>query len=935
MRNRVLKWLKLLALDDNETFKLFGIPDDKKECYAKKAEQLIEEIFLKYKDFQIKTIDSFLISIFKRAAIDLGKPIDFEILMNNRDHLTLAFEIYLNNIQDSKHSIFKVIDIINENEQSFSYVPTNKIFQNIIELYKKERHYPAKFVHQDLSKKWLQIKKELKELGEKLLKVAETNSISFKSNYREILTNLAEEKDIIDFLNNKIPSDKNDEWKQLSEQLNKKKKEALKIYAEHYYSPYLSVLEDFENVAEEVKKREEVIFIEDVAKELYKSISNLSIPDIYLRLGGRLYHYFIDEFQDTSQIQWLTLKTLIVESLSNGGSLFVVGDPKQAIYSFRDTDFTIMKALANKCDEEIFNITRENYHVHNLIKNYRCGEVILNYVKEFLEKIPKSDGIDKSGLFDWDVDVDTTLKGRGYVKAKIITTESTDDKESEVKNYFFEILKGLEQRNIPYADITILAHKNKELVNISSWLSEAKIPFLSYSSLDIRKRKVIQELITFLKFLDNPKDNQSLAFFLAGMIFEKIKEDIHIEEFLLKNKDREYLYKAFQNEYEKYWNTYFDKPFKYVGYLPLYELLCFIIKAFKIDENFSDEAGAIAKLLEIIKDLEIKGKNSLKEFLDFLETKEENDYESSNIFELPIPQNAKAIKLMTVHQAKGLGFPVVIYFLYPNRTPHTSLKIANLENGLKVLKITKKYDEDSLQNIYKHIELKEKINNLNTLYVGLTRAKDELYLIGIKSGNRAEFPVKFIIECERGKRLESNYKNYNHDVEESLALTLSDALKIQHITSDKLAYDEKRRGEFIHLILSKIIDINLTGDEEINNIIKQSSLLFPGFDIEKIKRELKEFIFSEQIKPFFNPQGGKVFVEKEFVDFDGSVVRIDRVLILENKIIVIDYKTGEKEEKYEEQLKRYGDLIKTIYKKPVECYILYFDTKDIVKVYEC
>ena len=119
-------------------------------------------------------------------------------------------------------------------------------------------------------------------------------------------------------------------------------------YARNFYIPYLKVYEEFRAKIEEMKRRQGKIFIEDVNRYLAEYLSSEIVPDVYFRLGETVFHYLIDEFQDTSPIQWLNLYPLLENSLSQDGSLFIVGDTKQAIYGFRDADYTIMKKAESK-----------------------------------------------------------------------------------------------------------------------------------------------------------------------------------------------------------------------------------------------------------------------------------------------------------------------------------------------------------------------------------------------------------------------------------------------------------------------------------------------------------------------------------------------------------------------------------------------------------
>ncbi len=146
--------------------------------------------------------------------------------------------------------------------------------------------------------------------------------------------------------------------------------DVLKDYALYYaltfYLPYLEVYQSFKTLLNKIKQKECKIFIEDINKILSEYLNNSIVPDIYFRLGEKIHHFFIDEYQDTSPLQWNNLKFLIENALAESGSLFVVGDTKQAIYTFRGADYRIMKSLE---EMEIFPSAAKV--VKTLDKNYR------------------------------------------------------------------------------------------------------------------------------------------------------------------------------------------------------------------------------------------------------------------------------------------------------------------------------------------------------------------------------------------------------------------------------------------------------------------------------------------------------------------------------------------------------------------------------------
>jgi ATP-dependent helicase/nuclease subunit A len=949
MKERVIKWLKGLAIEDNDAFKNLDISDSDKENVSKKASKIIDDILSNYKDFQVKTIDSFLVSIFKACAIDFGYPEDFEVVFNNREYLKKAFDAYIDSIEKHDHIFFELVDLINENETVIRFDIYDRIFKRIRDLYVKEKHYSKGFANKPLNDKWIGVLKNLEKIFNEIYDLISKKGISIRQNCS--LLGLYEDFKKGDFdsffkkgLKNS-PVLKNMQYKpegiklgDLWETLKAYIEKAVLIYMERYYYPYISVLKDFEEEVESIKRREEVIFIEDIPSLILKNIENINVPDVYIRLGGRLYHYFIDEFQDTSPIQWANLKVLIDNALSTGGSLFVVGDTKQAIYGFRDADYKIMKGLTEI--NEFPSVPENHFILEGLETNHRSGENILALVKKFFENAKGKYGeYCDSGIFDWEVKVKDDFVGRGYAKSVIVE----DNSESPEKAVLKEILADIFSRGYSYSDVAILAHKNSRVVDISTWLDEFKYPFLSYSSLDIRERKIVQELISILKFLDSPKDNISFSLFILGEIFEKLSNRT-FEDFLFNNKQNDYLYKAFQNHFHDLWTMYFENPFKYAGYLPVYELLCYIIDSFKVKENFKQESGAIARLLEVVKELESKGKNSLKEFIEFIEERGD-EYENSDIFQLPVPKNINAISIMTVHKAKGLGFPIVIYIMDALSKDSGGLKIIRTSDGIKVVKlnayIMEKLSNAKVVNGYhklcEDVLKREQIEDLNLVYVGLTRAQSELYVIGVKKANirGGSFPIDVLDEWEIGSK---NNKQKTCDSEDEkpdfINIMLSKKFRLPNNNSEKIGFEEKRRGELIHLILSQVC-LEALDDETLKNIIYDSIKHYPEFHLEEVLNSLKMFLSNQEIRNFFDESKGKVYVEKEFVDREGNLLRLDRLIVKDDKVIVVDYKTGERVQSYEEQMKRYGDVIREIYNLPVECYILYFDKVEVEKVYEC
>ena len=727
-----------------------------------------------------------------------------------------------------------------------------------------------------------------------------------------------------------------EEWDLLGNKI----KKYIELYATTYYIPYLKTYEAFKDILEGVKKREGTVFIHDINKKLSDYLDHDIVPDVYFRIGETIYHYLIDEFQDTSPIQWANLFPLIENSLSQGGSLFAVGDTKQAIYGFRNADYEIMKGLESK---NPFSSALHN--VKELGINYRSLEGVVDFSKAFFKKVIANhdkyrEPASRSGLIDYEQRVKEGHGGSGYVE--VIRCEKKDDEPAE-KQKIQDLIKDLIQREYSYSDIAILAYRNEDVVNITTWLNEVNVPFISYSSLDIRTRKLTAEIVALLTFLDSPPDDLSFAGFVLGDIFRKTlerNEKVELKayhEFLFRNRKKAPLYKVFQEEFPEIWKIYFEDLFKSTGYLPLYDLVSEIYCIYRVFDHFKEEEATLIKILEVIKNFEGEGRNNPGDFLKFASDEEAGEAD----WTIDVPAGINAVKVMTIHKAKGLGFPAVIVLMYEEIARGFKYILDEGTDGVHLLKINQQIMKASsfLQEKYEEERLKDLVNKLNTLYVGFTRAEDELYIIGVQ-GRRDQFPIDLLKEMDsqtggknvpRSRSPETAQKRmelYHHP----------DPIKFPFAVIEELNLEERLRGEFIHRVLYFIDGLDEKIEPELEQIIKRvNDELKTDYPLATMKKNLLEFLNHEEIKPYFRAMPGRVIrKEQDFSDPRGNLFRMDRVIFEEDQVSVIDYKTGtdkEAEKEYISQLKNYIRILKEIYPdKNVEGVIAYVDLKEIKKV---
>jgi ATP-dependent helicase/nuclease subunit A len=961
MKERILSWLKDLYFKDPQKIdEISEIVSLKKEHLAEKAGAKIDDILRNYTEFQVRTIDSFMTSIYKASAINLGYSPDFEMVMAPERIMAYAFNRFLRGVRaktPGAEFLEKLLEIILENrggESAYLWNPSEDFLEETVELYRQLSGIVKEAKIVEAEKEIESMKDEIRETAESLNGLIEKSGLikSKGSSFYKILELVRSNAfpDLVDkgLVNVPVLKPKKEEERTRFERISEKWdflgtriRKYIELYAATYYGPYLRTYEAFKDILEEVKKREGTIFIHDINKKLSDYLDDEIVPDVYFRIGETIYHYLIDEFQDTSPIQWANLFPLIENSLSQGGSLFAVGDTKQAIYGFRNADYRIMKRLESK---NPFSSAHQS--VKELEINFRSLEGVVDFSKTFFKKVIANhdkyrEPASRSGLIDYEQKVKEDHRGSGV--AEVIQCQKEEDEPAEKKE-IQGLIKELTRRGYSYSDIAILAYRNEDVVNITTWLNEMGVLFISYSSLDIRTRKLTAEIVALLTFLDSPPDDLSFAGFVLGEIFRKalerngkVFELKALHTFFFRNRKNVPLYKAFQEECPELWETYFETLFKSTGYLPLYDLVNEIYRMYRVFDHFREEEATLVKILEVIKNFEGEGRNNPGDFLRYASGEESGESD----WTINVPAGIDAVRVMTIHKAKGLGFPVVLILMYEEIPRGFKYILDEEADGVHLLKINQQIMKASpfLQEKYEEARLKDLVNKLNTLYVGFTRAGDELYVVGVQ-GRRNQFPIDLLkeMDCQTGWKKTPRIRSPETNRERMELYYPPDPIRFPFAAVEELNLEERLRGEFIHRVLSFVDSVDENTESELDRIITRvNHELKTDYPLEAMKKSLLEFLDHKEVNPYFRDIPGRVIKrEQEFSDPRGNLFRMDRVIFEEDQISVIDYKTGtdkEAEKEYISQLKNYIRILKEIYPgKKVEGVIAYVDLKEISRV---
>jgi ATP-dependent exoDNAse (exonuclease V) beta subunit len=353
-----------------------------------------------------------------------------------------------------------------------------------------------------------------------------------------------------------------------------------------------------------------------------------------------------------------------------------------------------------------------------------------------------------------------------------------------------------------------------------------------------------------------------------------------------------------------------------------------------------EEEAALIKILEVVKNFEGGGFNSLKDFLQAAADDEKGEAE----WDMAVPKNIDAVQVMTIHKAKGLGFPVVIVLLYEVRNRGFEYIVEEKGKTVCLLKInrTTAACDETLQRLYDIERMSEMVNRLNSLYVGFTRPERELYVIGVNSNDKG-FPFVLLPADEFPPAAKPEYVP---DIPLSAPGTPASCqllhrrgqLKFQAGPETFLTIEERRRGEFIHRVLFFVDYVKDGFETELQEIISRvMDETGSDYSDKEMNALVIALVSNKELERYFTTAPGRLTrKEQEYSDNIGRLFRMDRVVIDNDGVTVIDYKTGKDKEaldKYRAQLKNYMRILRDVYTgKTVNGVIAFVDLAEVEKI---
>ncbi|MBT5750632.1 MAG: UvrD-helicase domain-containing protein [Flavobacteriales bacterium] len=690
------------------------------------------------------------------------------------------------------------------------------------------------------------------------------------------------------------------------------------------------------------KKENNIEQISEFNKKIHKVVVNQPSSFIYERLGERYNHYLIDEFQDTSLMQWQNILPLVTDSLDYGKSL-VVGDGKQSIYRWRGGEVKQFSQLPKiyKGEDLLFkkdweSKLKSHFESDNLMSNFRSRKNIVEFNNQFFENTKSLLDNDILDIYDNQEQKSNFSKEGGYVHIELFGDKEHDFKELILEKMVDEINKLINENNYSYNDVTILCNSRKRVALVAETLYLAKIPVISNEGLLLSKSDQVNVLIALLRYLQNHKDAISKSV-ISVYLFTHILVNENLHTLNLKVKTE-----AGFNEVLKKANV-FVNPEKLLQE-PLYEMVEQLIRLF----NFNEDVYLQFFLDFVLAFTEKKG-NSLSEFLLWWE-------ERKNKEAIVIPEGTNAVQIMTIHKSKGLAFNVVmIPFNWEDRKKTTDIWVdtsAYFNKQLPVALINgNKLEQSYFSSEYQKEKEMSLLDSLNKLYVAMTRPKDRLYIFSKYLPDKPfdDFKKKgdlnsFLYAYDDNFPIEIGDANMMHNPSEKIAssflVTKRNKLNWKEVVSLKHTAEEiwdiesinaKRDwGKLLHLVLSEI------------HYLEQKEKVVESFyklgrcskeDADRLKITIDQLLSNKNIAPYFD-ENWNVKTEKEILMENGRTYIPDRLLFAKNsdEVVVIDYKTGVKSMNHESQITEYASALQAMGYKNIKRVLVYITEEIKVEV---
>ncbi len=992
MKNRIVKYLDEFSrgITNDLTSEMQESLDLDQHSFSARSQEVLQLILHHYSDFSISTIDAFFQRVIRAFTREAGLAGDYRLIVDNNEVLD---EVVVELLDEAGHNEQLTRWLVEftlhalENEQKLDIRADLKKFAGLL-LKEEFKLVENKLATLD-SEKLKTVREELNEIRFRFLNTIKGFAAEavqwFEENGLEVndfkhgksgsvfgwFKKIAGLKSISDISEDKVgeKARKNfhsaSEWpaprtakKEIIQQFAESKGIALlqnilrfrdKHYAEAVTAEVIlknlylfGLTQDLIRKLREYRDQHRAMLLDEASSFLQNIISESETPFIYEKVGSFYRHFLIDEFQDTSGLQWNNLRPLVIDSLDQGNECMVVGDVKQAIYRWRGGD---LKLLHEELEKQV---GKNRVKIEPLDTNYRSALQIVTFNNAFFKTASQIVG-NLTGApvpvkaFE-DVVQQQHRHDEGCVQIELIPSKSNSSEWKEVaKEKLCAIIEDLQQKGVPPRDIAILVRTNKEGQDIITHLvnyqysgkakSGVRYEVVSNDSLRIDNAATVNLLLHAMRYLYNPDDHVARA----GLLFEYNR--IHFGQSSIH---------AMQITHEKEFRKNLPESFvrreAFLRGLPIYELTETLIGIF----NLTGQQGEIA-YMQAFQDLVLnfanREQNELGAFLDWWD--EVCNTEKATI---KSASESNAIQLLTIHKSKGLQFKYVIIPYCSWKMDQSGDHILWVQTNIKPFDVlgalpvwySRQLQDSYFNKDYEDERISSYLDNLNVMYVAFTRAEKGLFVIAPCPENSKDINDVKVNSVD--KLLVSVLRqNYGSEYGDKMAWgTLPDTVPepvkaIDHSLPTYATYSWRQRlvvrsaaqseaaplreaGIRLHDILSRLHYADELPDR-MEHLVNQGVL--SQQEADQLQQQVTRWFGQSVVASWFD-RSWKVRTEVPVLTPDGAYRRIDRLLLQKNRAVVIDFKTGNPKPGYDDaQVREYMHLLLQMGMDQVSGYVFY------------
>ena len=1000
----------------------------------KNAEAALRLLIHNYNYFHVQTIDTFFQSVLRNLARELDLTANLRIGLNDYQVEQQAVDELIESLEDTDKLLFWIMEYIKENiadDKGWNVIGQIKSFGEHIfrDYYKENADKLSERMAEDgffegFKEKMKNIKKKAKEQFDEIAASFfdaleeggySADDLSGKtrgiwSYFNKIKNGKYSDDDLLNLTFTKC-MESPDNWVKkadvknhtdLYQQVSSVLYPILQFSEQHrptlvkmYKSADLTVkhlnqlrlLGSIDKKVRTMNQEANRFLLSDTQTLLHSLIQDSDSPFIFEKIGTQLNHVMIDEFQDTSTIQWKNFKVLLEETMSreDAGNL-IVGDVKQSIYRWRSGDWRLL----NNIESEFIN-PKKQLDIETLDTNYRSDRNVIDFNNAFFveaakqeyenlkEAMPEEAQQLLNAYADVEQKVPANKRAQGYVEIKLLKTQEDEDTADEstgkgkgerMMQLCLETVDKLVARGVPTNKIAILVRNNQTIQDIAEYfMNHSDYEMVSDEAFRLDASQAVQTLVTALHYLMHPNDDIARATLLKYALTYLDSEELVTQ---LTSNRQEYLE------------------------IPLLDLTERLFTEFRLGE-VEDMKAQSAYVCAFYDKLNAFLADNSSDIEAFLQEWDANLHGKSIHCD-----GTDGIRLLTIHKSKGLEYDHVIMpycdwqleksntiWCTPQEEPYNELPLVPVDFSAGQMKQSI-YEPD-----YHHEHLQNMVDNLNLLYVAFTRAGHNLYVFGKRATQNyrsniielsldqvaeklkkaqefisplaedQEVPVeiyglgtdsktsdivftygepyipkqKVVMEI----KLNSNVFTLPSEMMETEIVVSSKMpeFKQSNKSRDLIVGDEEEEQQKYYIKMGTVLHSlfsTIRTHDDIDGALKQLELDGVLYDKniskEKVREMIRKRLESDKVNDWFSDRW-EIFNECSIISMNKGkmeVHRPDRVMKDENETIVVDFKFGKPRQEYHDQVKGYMDLLSGMGHPNVKGYLWYVYPNKIVEV---